>query len=242
MTKTFTINIGHQFKSIKEGLLLLLWQPVGLTVAHLIGIISIDDYPAALVIFLIFDLLFFLPAFYLHLAYYLDNRKTILTIDTYSKCISITKQDKAETFSFDDIHIVEQHLGIYHKNKTDHLGRLPTPWMNYGYLKLKLKNGKTIFLSSLMLDLINPPLAITLTKYRFLPYLDRQEISIEEKRKRIEHDRHEKINSYMEKFADLSIETLQEKVNNPNRYEPEVITASIKLLELKSNDTSSHEQ
>lgn len=195
----------------------MLWQPVALTIAHLIGIISNDDYPAVLVIFLLFNLLFFLPAFYLHLAYYLDNRKTILTIDTYSKRISIVKQDKEITFSFDDVHVIEQHLGIYHKNKIDHLGRLPTPWMNYGYLKLKLKNGKTFFLSSLMLDLINPPLVITLTKYRFLPYLDKQEISIEERRKWIEHDRHEKINSYMEKFADLSIETLKEKINSPAR-------------------------
>ena len=45
----------------------------------------------------------------------------------------------------------------------------------------------------------------------------------------------------MEKFADLSIEALKEKINNPARYEPEAVTAAIKLLELKSNDTFAHE-
>ncbi len=238
MSQTFTINSQHQFNSIKEGLLILLWLPVGLSVAHLIGI---EDYPLTIVIFLLFNLLFFLPVFYLHFTYFLYNRKTILTVDNYSKRISITKQDKTASFSYDDIHIVEQHLGIYHKNKIDHRGRLPMPWMNYGYLKLKLKNGKTFFLSSLMFDLIKPPLAITHTKYRFLPDLDRQETSIEEKRKWIEHDTHEKINTHMEKFADLSIEALKEKINNPARYEPEAVTAAIKLLELKSNDTFAHE-
>ena len=165
-----------------------------------------------------------------------------MTVDNYSKRISITEQNEATTFSFDDIHFVEQHLGIYYKNKIDNRGRWTTAWTNYGYLKLKLKNGKTFFLSSLMLDLFNPPMTITQTKYRFIPFFDKQEISIEEKRKWIEDDRQEKVNNYMEKFADLSIETLQEKVNNPDRYEPEAVTASNKLLELKSNDTTSHEQ
>ena len=145
MLQAFKINLQNQFYSIKEGLILLALTPVGLAAAQLIGKISWDDYPAVLVIFLLYNLVLFLPAFYLHITYYIANNKTILTVDDYSKSISITEHAEVTTFKLDDIHEVEQNLGIYYKNKIDNRGRWITSWTNHGYLKLKLKNGKTFF-------------------------------------------------------------------------------------------------
>jgi RecG-like helicase len=209
-------------------------MPIGLLIGHLTGIITSEDYPTILIVFLLFNLFIFLPAIYLHITYFFANSKTLLTIDHYSKRISITEQDETISFSFNDISIVERNLGIYFKNRIDNRARRIATWTNYGYLKLKLKNGKTFYISSLMLDLFNSHLPITQTKYRFIPYLDKQEISIGEKRNLIENYRNEKVRSYIEKFANLSTETLKEKVNNPIKYEPEAVTAAIKILETKS--------
>ena len=242
MTQTYKINLRHQFLSIKEGLILLAFTPVGLAIAHLTGKISWDDYPAVLVIFLLYNLVFFLPAFYLHIAYYLDNSKTLLTVDSYSKRFSITVKNNTLDFAFDDIHLAEQHLGIYYKNKIDHRGRWTAPWTGYGYLKLKLKDGQTFFISSLMVDMQNPPLPFTQTKYRFLPFIDRQEVTVVDMRKWIEKERQEKYDHYLEKFAGLPREILQDKVDNEKKYEPEAIAASKKLLELNSNDTTPYEK
>jgi len=237
VTQIFKINFRHQFYSIREGLILLAITPVGLAVGHLTGKISRYDYPAVLVIFLLYNLVLFLPAFYLHITYYLDNRKTSLTVDKYSKRFSITNENSTFDFAFEDIHLVEQHLGIFYKNKLDRRGRLTAPWTGYGYLKLKLKNGQTYFFSSLMLDVQIPPLPVSQTKYRFLPFIERRELTVVEMRKWINQERQEKINNYLQTLADLPNEVLQEKVDNPKRYEPEAVAASKKLLELNSNPT-----
>lgn len=231
MKQTYKISLRNQFNSIKEGLILLAFTPIGLVIAHLVGKISWNDYPAVIVIILLYNLVFFLPAFYLHFTYFFDNRRTLLTIDRNSKRFSITDKNNTADFSFDDIHLAEQHLGIYYKNKIDYRGRWITPWTGYGYFKLKLKNGQTYFLSSLMFDMLNPPLPFSKTEYRFLPFFDRQELTVVDMRKWIEKEQQEKYENYLEKFAGLPREILQEKVYNAKRYEPEAVAASKKLLE-----------
>ena len=242
MTQTYKINLRHHYYSIKEGLILFALTPVGLAVAQLAGKITWDDYPDIIVFFLLYNLVFFLPAFYLHFTYYFDNRKTALTVDSNSKRFSVTNKDNTLDFTFDDIHLAEQHLGIYYKNKIDHRGRWTAPWTGYGYLKLKLKDGQTFFISSLMIDVQNPPLPFTQTKYRFLPFIDRQEVTVVDMQNWIEKERQEKYVNYLEKFAGLPREILQDKVDNKKKYEPEAIAASKKLLELNSNDTTPNEK
>ncbi len=236
MTQTYQISFRNQFNSIKEGLILLTFTPIGLVIAHLAGIISWNDYPAVIIIMVLFNLLFFLPTFYLHYTYFHENSKTLLTVKSHSKCFSITNKNNTADYTFDDIHLAEQHLGIYYKNKIDHRGRWTTPWTGYGYFKLKLKNGQTYFFSSLMFDILNPPLPFSKTDYRFLPFIDKQELNVVEMRKWIEKEQQEKYDNYLAKFEGLPREILQEKVDNGSRYEPEAVEASKKLLEHLSNE------
>ncbi len=161
MTKSYKINFRNQFNSFKTGAILLAVIPAVHILVYLTGKSTIDDYLELLVVVLLFNLIFFLPAFYLHITYYLHNRNTILTIDSQTKRFSIKTKNNSEDFTFDDIHLAEQHLSIYHKNKIDHRRRFITPWIDYGYFKLKLNNGQTFFFSSIMMDVQNPPFSPT---------------------------------------------------------------------------------
>lgn len=238
MTKEFKIDFRNQFNSIKEGLILFAFTPGALIIAHWRGKITWNDYPEVLLIFFLFNLVFFLPAFFLHVTYYLNNRNTFLIVDTYHRQIKGTYRNSTFNFSIDDIQWAEQHLGIYYKNKHDRLGRWTAYWTGYGYLKLKLKNGQVYFFTSLMLDVQNAPFLISQTKYRFLPFIEMRNASMEYLREVVAKEQQEKFNYYIEKFADLPKEELQEKVDNFKRYEPEAVAACKKLLELEINEAN----
>ncbi|HZB12757.1 MAG TPA: hypothetical protein VE467_07010 [Chryseolinea sp.] len=62
------------------------------------------------------------------------------------------------TTSSHDIESTELNLGIYYKNEVDKRGRWPAPWTNYGYLKVRLRDGNEFVFTSLMLDLEKLPL------------------------------------------------------------------------------------
>ncbi len=200
------------------------------------GKISWDDYPTALVIYLLWNLVFFLPSFFLHLTYFYLNRKTQLTIDDSKGQYSIKDTGSQYDFTISDIQIVEQHLGIYFKNKIDNYGRFIMPWTGYGYIKVKLTNERTFYFSSLMLDLQLPPFPNSQAKFRALPFIDRHDLEVAETRKIIENEEQIKFNSYIEKFSNLPREILEEKVANPKQYEPAAIAASKKLLGIDSCD------
>jgi len=243
LAQTFQITLRHQLSSIKEGVILLAFTPIGLAFCHWIGKITWDDYPGILIILFLYNLVLFLPAFYLHLNYYVDNRNILLKVDPNSKRFSVKEKDSISNFPFSDIHLVEQHLGIYYKNKIDRRGRWTLPWSGYGYLKVELRNGRTYFFSSLMLNAEIPPLPISKTVYRFFPVIRRRTMSVLEKENRKVVERQEKFNNYLEQFGKLSREALQEKVDNEKRYEPEAVAAARKLLgdekiEPKENKTT----
>jgi hypothetical protein len=238
VTKTYRLNVKCHLNSIKEGLIILLYIPAGLFIGHLSGKISWVDYPGILVIFLLVNLVLFLPAFFLHFTYFYYNSGTELTIDYNSKSISITDDRITSKFNFDDIHIVEQNLGVYYKDKIDNLGRWTLPWTGYGYLKLKLKNGQVFILTSLILDIQKPPISISQTNYRFLPFIIRKEMTFADRRMLVENDRQVKVNDYMKKFANLPHENLREKLRNSKKYEPEAVIASKTLLGLDTNENT----
>jgi hypothetical protein len=114
---------------------------------------------------------FSLPAIYLHVTYLIDNWGTVLHVDKRQNCFTITTKDEDLSYNFEDIENTELNLGIYYKNHIDNRGRWPAPWTNYGYLKLKLKNGKEFRLTSLMVDLNKVSLPVTTTKFRLIPFL-----------------------------------------------------------------------
>ncbi|MFM1999542.1 MAG: hypothetical protein RL204_1489 [Bacteroidota bacterium] len=235
MTKTYKINFRHQFNSFKTGAILLALIPIVPLLVYVTGKATINDYRESLVVVLLFNLVFFLPAFYLHISYYLHNRNTILTVDSQAKRFSIKTKNNSEDFTFEDIHLAEQHLSIYHKNKIDHRRRFITPWIDYGYFKLKLNNGQTFFFSSIMMDVQNPLFSSSNVNYRFIPYIDKSESTIQEKRERIEEEQNEKYHDYLNKFADVSHAKLEEKIENASQYEPEAIAAAKTILENMSS-------
>ncbi len=235
MIRTYKISLRHQYYSLKEGLPLLVLIPIILIIIALTNKMSIEKFLFLFIGCLLFNLVFFLPAFLLHFNYYFQNRNTVLTVDGYSKHCSITLKKNTTNFNFDEIHLIEQHLGIYYKNKIDHVDRRAAPWSNYGYLKLKLKSGQIYFLSSLMIDIQNPPFKISQTEFRFVPFIKKEELTIIDKRKLIEQERKYKYENYLLKFKNLPKETLQEKIDNAQKYEPKAIEACKTILKIPLN-------
>lgn len=76
-------------------------------------------------------------------------------------------------YKFEDIENTELNLGIYYKNQIDNRERWPAPWTNYGYLKLRMKDGKEFLFTSLMIDLSKLSLPVTTTKFRLIPSIKR---------------------------------------------------------------------
>lgn len=240
MSKEFKIDYRHQYKSIKEGLIFIAFIPITFIVAYVTGSITWENYTEFIYIFLPVYLVFFLPAFFLHFTYYLTNRNTSLIVDNHLKHFSGTHHQSSFDFSFNDIKWVEQHLSIYYKNQKDNRMRRTAPWTSYGYLKLKLKNGEVYYFYSLMLDIQHPPFSVSQTKYRFLPFIEKQNPSIAPLRELVTKKQQEKFSFYLQKFADLPKEQLLHKVDNFARYEAEAIAAAKKLLEYNKKETTAN--
>src|SRR4051812_29975054 len=94
MNQTFKINIRDQFKSIKEGLYIIIVTPLVLLVAQWRGKITSDDYPDVLIFVGIGCFILFIPAIYLHLSYYIKGVKTV-TIDNTSNQITFSSADNS---------------------------------------------------------------------------------------------------------------------------------------------------
>ncbi len=101
MTKTLEITFRNHWTSIKEGFLILAFIPIGLVIGHLSGKLTKDDYPDALIILGLFYLLFFLPAIYFHISYYLNNRGLKITLGAKTFCL--TKDGQTKEYSYSDI-------------------------------------------------------------------------------------------------------------------------------------------
>ncbi len=130
---------------------------------------EIEDSLFALV-FLIF---LNLPTIYLHVRYYLENVSLKVKIDVDKEKINIIQSNKELAYNFSNIILAERHLGIYYQNNIDGAGRRIAPWTPYGYILLKFDDGKIVYITALMMDIIYPPINIQETYYRFIPYFKR---------------------------------------------------------------------
>jgi|GEM_PF-6289227 len=131
--------------------------------------IEIEELIIGLLLFIFFNL----PTIYLHLSYYLENASLKIEIDTENEKINIIQSNKKLAYSFSNIILAERHLGIYYKNKIDRAGRRIAPWTPYGYILLKFDDDKTVYITALMMDIIDPPINVQETHYRFIPYFKR---------------------------------------------------------------------
>lgn len=173
MTDKFQINGRHQLKSFEKGLITFSLAFVGTIIGGLFGVFDLNNIVFLATTFVLVCIGFSLPAIYLHITYLLQNTGTVVHLDRSQNSFTIKTKDENLNYKFDDIENTELNLGIYYKNQLDNRGRWPAPWTNYGYLKLKLKDGKEFMVTSLMADLDKLVLLVTTTKFRLIPYLKR---------------------------------------------------------------------
>lgn len=101
---------------------------------------------------------------------------------------------------------------------------------NFGYTLFKLKNGKNVVISSLMLppSTIDLP-TITINRYRYLPTVNPTK-TFAQKREIITNINNIKIQDYKHKFKDLSKEELHYKLKTIDKMSPEAVKAINELL------------
>lgn len=173
MTDKFQINGRLQLKSFEKGLIIFLVAFIGTIIWGLLGVFKLNDFLLLTTLFIVVCVGFSLPAIYLHITYLIDNWGTILHVDRKQDSFKVTTKNKELNYKFQDIASSELNLGIYYKNQVDNKGRKPAPWTNYGYLRLKLKDGQEFTFTSLMVDLHKLSLPVTTTKFRLIPSLKR---------------------------------------------------------------------
>jgi len=174
-------------------------------------------------------LIFFAPALYLHMTYYFKNFGQKITVDESQSKLTVVKYEKQFSYCYSNIVIVEQHLGIFYRNRIDRLGRRLTPWTPYGYIEIKLDNGLRFQMTSLMVDIQNPPFVITHTYFRFFPYLKTQE-EISEKRTTLNEKYKNEISYYKATFKNHTDQQLKEKIIHAKTYKKASVEASKQLL------------
>ena len=155
-----------------------------------------------------------------------------MAIDNIQGQILFLKNGKEYLFKISDIKAVEQNLGIYYQNNQDFVGRRIAPWTSYGYLLLTFRNGSKFYITSLMVDIVNPPLETSYTYFRFFPYL-KKGVDISEKRSNALKDYENEISFYRSNFKLHSQEQLKEKIRNKNTYEKAAVEAARQLLKSK---------
>ncbi len=172
MTDKFQINGRHQLKSFGKGLITFSVAFVGIIIGGLLGIFNLNNFLSLVTLFISVCVVFCIPAIYLHITYLIDNWRTILCVDKRQSSFTIATKYEQLSYKFEDIEYTELIVGIYYRNRLDNRGRWPAPWTNYGYLKLKLKDGKEFMFTSLMVDLSKLPLPVNKTKFRLIPSLE----------------------------------------------------------------------
>lgn len=92
---------------------------------------------------LIFSLVFYLPLLILHLNYYFKSTNNVIYIDYDSKKIEINDSVSIKSYHFNEIKMI-----LIIKSYNNRL-----PWSDYGYMKIGLKDGNVIVITTLMTDL-----------------------------------------------------------------------------------------
>ena len=234
MTDKFQINGRHQLKSIKAGLPFFIWGPIGILVGFFSGMFGPNPIPLLLTVFGLYGLLIFSPAIYLHIIYFIDNGATVLTVDKEKDEVMVKTKDGEFKYKNEDIKKSELNL----VRRTDPLTRT-MPWTTYGYLRLTFKDRKEFFFTSLMLDLDKLPFPVTTTRFRFIPYIDKNQIEYKDIKANNDRIKQDKIADYQERFKDLADDKLLEKIDD-TRFEFEARKAAENILEQRRKITTAN--
>lgn len=177
----------------------------------------------------------FLPVFILHITYFIKNRGTVLIID--SESFTIEEKGRECKYYLRDIKKIRKSIFSDYRHSKEQRNWFPAPWRKYGYLRIVTEDDKTYFLTSLMIDPINPPLEVNEIKYHIFPLLDEpQEDLISEKESRLKQKKLT-IANYKRKFSDFTEDQLKKKTVE-NGFVKEAEMAASELLNEKYTATN----
>lgn len=179
-------------------------------------------------------LLFVGPAIYLHISYYLENFRLKVIIDERQNTLILNKSGKEQAYHFSNLISVEQHLAIYYKNRIDHVSRREAPWTPYGYLLLKFNDGLEVYVTSLMLDVVHPPIIPTHTYFRYFPYM-KAGIEFSKRRVAVIEYYENEISQYKSNFKNHTDQQLNEKLINWKTYDKAAVEAARQLLAIRTS-------
>lgn len=234
MKSVYKTRVVNHIQSLKY---ILIGIPVVFLVCYFIAFIEKNTInPEGLILVAIFALVFVAPAIFLHISYYIKNFGLKIIIDESQNTLILSKSGKEHFYHFSDIISTEQHLAIYHKNRIDRLNRRIAPWTPYGYLLLKFNDGLQVYVTSLMLDVLNPPITTTHTYFRFFPYM-KSGIEFSKKRIVVNENYENKISQYKSTFNQHSDRQLNEKIINSKTYDKAAVEAARRVLASRSSTT-----
>jgi hypothetical protein len=135
----------------------------------------------------IWTLFWFVPALLLHPVYYSINKSTVLEIDRQKETLLITDNGNTVELKWNELLEVERIYYSDYRLKKDSQNYIPMPWRNYGLLRIQTSKETEFFFTSLMLDIVDPPITPTKNTYKYIPFLPQSLKEIENiKRGRIE--------------------------------------------------------
>jgi hypothetical protein len=236
MRYVYQIDLKHQLGPFRKYFETLMLCMAGVLLGYFMwtGDKSIVE---AIVLGLLGWFVVILPTVIFHSQYLLENWNTKMTIDQSNRTVEIDNGGGTCKYAFEDLKNERHLLGRYRPDRMKNWQ--PIPFDYYGYVKIKTKDNKVFYITSLMTDPFDFPLPISETKYRF-PFINKTEYIFDDKRKQIEFTKNRKIEEYIERFSKLSNDTLLEKVNNSKKYEIEAVEAAEYLLSERQKITTAN--
>jgi hypothetical protein len=217
-------------KSISNGLWNIVLLPVAMLLLWLIkGINPLEPY--LVIVLLLWTLFWFIPALILHPIYYSINRKTKFIYIVDKQEFKVIQNNNTYGFKVKDIKLVERIYYSDYRLPKWQQNYIPMPWRNYGLVRILTNNDEEIILTSLMIDIINPPIRPTLDKYRFIPFPPK---TLEQKRidnKEAEESKKRRIEHFKLKFSELTIAELNNKTFDGGLVEEAIIAAKELIAE-----------
>lgn len=171
-------------------------------------------------------LLYNIPAIFLYVHYYIENKTTEFVLDYIDEKILITQNGVEKEYSKKDISKSTYHLGIYYKNAIDRGSRMPMLISNFGYWDLQFKNGDRFYLTNLLHDFLHDTPKVAKTKYRFriYPWINKSDFKqLDESKRKREKTR---VDIFIDKFQSKSKVELLEIINNKKNYQKEAVRAA----------------
>lgn len=138
--KKYEMTFRKHLNYIWISLMFFLIAP-GIYLYSMINGQSNTSFILILIIWIVFGL-FYIIGFRLHLSFYRNDKNKRIIIDESN--VTINDKTASYSFSIDDIDsITNHHSGLYNR----------TPWNDYEFSVIRLKNGKEFIITCLLLGL-----------------------------------------------------------------------------------------